>query len=954
MPKTTSPSRKDIGFVPLLLASGFCGISYEILYGRVLGNLIGDQFAVSSAVLLTFLLGIGFGTLHAHRLWRHLWAIEAGIGACGVVFAVGTKPLDALLYVAGGWFGHGMVANVFMCLLLLSIPSFLIGCSLPLFAGYLSRVSSGRVFSRAYMIYNFGAAITALLIEFWLLRVLGIRGTMLAIAGLNFAVAVALRLGYDAVRAQVPAASERSVFPREHVIALGIVSVASAIFQLLMVKLAECVLGPFRETFALVLSVVFLGIALGSALAGRYRISFANLLLINAGGVAWLIACFGWMARLYTTNYASASEDYLSSVLLKLALIVGSMAVPAVTFGATIPALLQEQKNVARESGHLLFISSIANALGFVLMAFGLHRLLDYGALIVLVGLMVIASILVFYRFRGSSWLAAAGAAAGLLILHRTAWNEDLLYAGHTAFHSPEDLKTSLGRMNSPERFKGFQDTFSINRNGGNAYFFINGYVSFRLNAPYEKLVGAYASLYAPRTDKALVLGLGSGATGGSVCLLFDKIDAVEINPTVAQNLFRMKEWNFDIESFRPKLTIHVDDAIHYTKSSQEKYSLVVNTVTTPLYFSSSKLYTKDFFEAVRARLTDDGVYMTWVDSRVGDKGLNIILKSLQQVFPECSLGCIQSTYYLVLCSQKPLRAHNAQKVAENPHLTDFLWKQNGLRTDWMPYGLLTTKAYDTVKGIEAPVNTLDFPALEFECARLRKRGIDDFKRRIQAHLNLADVQEALSSIMKFDPVDFTVYHDVLHGSSIARRWREVVAESVPEFDEKFKAAKASYVAARASFSNNADTFHDAGMELLRAGQYAAAIEEFSKALVRNPKRNNSHFNIGSCYERLGKYESALAEYQAELAVDPTDEDVPFRIGRTQYRLKRYAEAIDSLTLALEKAPGGSVYYYRGITYAALGNAASARTDLNKARSLKYDDEAVTRALDELRATDRP
>jgi tetratricopeptide (TPR) repeat protein len=198
------------------------------------------------------------------------------------------------------------------------------------------------------------------------------------------------------------------------------------------------------------------------------------------------------------------------------------------------------------------------------------------------------------------------------------------------------------------------------------------------------------------------------------------------------------------------------------------------------------------------------------------------------------------------------------------------------------------------------------------------------------------------------------VYHDVLHGSSIARRWREVVAESVPEFDEKFKAAKASYVASRASFSNNADTFHDAGMELLRAGQYAAAIEEFSKALVRNPKRNNSHFNIGSCYERLGKYESALTEYQAELAVDPTDEDVPFRIGRTQYRLKRYADAIESLTLALQKAPGGSVYYYRGITYAALGNAASARADLNKARSLKYDDEAVTRALDELRATERP
>lgn len=48
-----------------MLLSGFAGISYEILYGRILGNMMGDQFAVSAAILMTFLLGIGLkkGTL---------------------------------------------------------------------------------------------------------------------------------------------------------------------------------------------------------------------------------------------------------------------------------------------------------------------------------------------------------------------------------------------------------------------------------------------------------------------------------------------------------------------------------------------------------------------------------------------------------------------------------------------------------------------------------------------------------------------------------------------------------------------------------------------------------------------------------------------------------------------------------------------------------------------------
>src|SRR5262245_32031838 len=60
----------------LLLLSGFCGISYEILYARMMGNLIGDQFAVSASILLSFMLGIGIGALYAHHLWRFLWLVE--------------------------------------------------------------------------------------------------------------------------------------------------------------------------------------------------------------------------------------------------------------------------------------------------------------------------------------------------------------------------------------------------------------------------------------------------------------------------------------------------------------------------------------------------------------------------------------------------------------------------------------------------------------------------------------------------------------------------------------------------------------------------------------------------------------------------------------------------------------------------------------------------------------
>ena len=54
-------SRRSLPF--LLLLSGFCGISYEILYTKLLGNLLGNQFTINATVLLTFLLGIGIRSL---------------------------------------------------------------------------------------------------------------------------------------------------------------------------------------------------------------------------------------------------------------------------------------------------------------------------------------------------------------------------------------------------------------------------------------------------------------------------------------------------------------------------------------------------------------------------------------------------------------------------------------------------------------------------------------------------------------------------------------------------------------------------------------------------------------------------------------------------------------------------------------------------------------------------
>ena len=932
---TGSASLREAGlFSAMLVLSGFCGISYEILYSRLLGNLIGDQMAVSASILMTFLLGIGIGTRFAWKLWKHLWVIEASIGVAGLCFAFGTPVLDSLLYGLMPAGGVGLGGAVVFCTALLAIPAFLIGCSLPLFAGYLDRISGGRNFSYAYALYNFGAAATVLLIEFSLVRVMGLQLTVVTIASVNVGVGLILFFRYRDVAAAPPEAASAENTPKSMIVALGLASLGSAVFQLLMVKSAQCLLGPFTETFAIVLAIVLLGVASGSVIVRRFQLTFTNLMFANLVGLLWVMVGMEVVARFYATLYGAASDSYAATVLLKFVSVLALMGLPSLTFGATIPALLTSHQHVARESGHLLFVSSLANALGFLLMAFVLHRSLDYGPILILITLLSAAAIVVH---RWKHWRPMTGAAALAVtawFCHMSFWQEDLLYLGHTNFHDVEDLEVAQAELMRPERFKGYQDVFSINWVDGRPYFFINGYTSIPLNSSSEKLVGAFSSIYAPRNDEALVLGVGSGATASTVGELFDSTDAVEINPVVLENLHRMSKYNFDIEN-NPRVRIIHDDAIHFTKASPKQYSLIINTVTTPLYFSSSKLYTSDFLSHIRQRLKPDGVYVTWVDSRVGDEGINITLRTISEQFKHCGLAAMKSSYFLLVCSQEPIRPHQPSIVADNPKVARHFMVEHELNPAWFRYGLLTDNALGLIGDSSVPVNSLDLPSLEFSMTRLRERGIPEFKKRLLAHMELNQAQKffalkntSMSEIeiaelaersrksgysFGFDPYEMVLYcHQLLGDTTLTERWAKLVVLYLEDEKTGFPRADLKHKALRALITGDADDYRNYGVCLVREGFLQDGEAAYRKALEIEPQQNNTHFNLGSCYERMNNFEAALQEYKAELRVDPDDEDVAFRLGRVLVRLGRYEQALESLREALAHEEDSETWLLQG------------------------------------------
>jgi len=310
-------------------------------------------------------------------------------------------------------------------------------------------------------------------------------------------------------------------------------------------------------------------------------------------------------------------------------------------------------------------------------------------------------------------------------------------------------------------------------------FFFINGYISVPLAGedPSERLVGALSSMMPPRLDQALVFGMGSGATAGTVGLSFDRTDVVEINGAVLDNLHLMSGYNFDVENI-PGVNIIHDDGIHFVRTAQERYSLILNTVTTPLYFSSSKLYTQDFFDAVSQRLTPDGVYVTWVDLRIGDRGADIILETLSDSFSSCWLSYMDADYFLLACSNDELGLWQFETVAGHERLRDHFARENLLPLRLLPYSVISLDAFQLRSDRPAPVNTLDYPALEFEMARIvGGKPFLEFLRIFHETLDLPAMQASLSRWTPWDPVEFAFLRDLrlVDVSTLARTLRTMV-----------------------------------------------------------------------------------------------------------------------------------------------------------------------------------
>lgn len=350
-----------------------------------------------------------------------------------------------------------------------------------------------------------------------------------------------------------------------------------------------------------------LGIVLGSwFLLTGLGTTLRRLLPAGRTPVPWLVVG-QWLVAL-----APPASVVALRLLRNVVFVRGAEVGPAETVAATLVLLtpyclttgalltaatrLMADRQGVRSVGLVYSLDSLGGIAGGLLFTFVLVAWLDHlGNLYLPMTLNLFAAVGVAWSDRRWRLAAASGA----------------LLAGTLAMAVGVDLEGFSLRRQFPGQevvFRGHSPYGSlvVTRAHGQYTFVENGRILFATeNTGQQELTVHYAM--AQRLAARRVLLLGGGASGTAREILKypqAEVDYVELDPLVIDVARRLLPDRLD----SPRIHVFPTDARLYLRETRQRYDVVIVDAPDPSSWQLNRLYTREFFAAVRGVLQPDGV----------------------------------------------------------------------------------------------------------------------------------------------------------------------------------------------------------------------------------------------------------------------------------------------------------------------------------------------------------
>ncbi len=421
----------------IFVASGACGLAYEIVWGKQFHLILGHTTYAISAVLAAFMTGLALGSWAFGRLadrvrsqaTLYAW-LELGIGLYALLF-LRFADLEKTIYIAIG--PHLQDAPLLDVLFkfassfaLIIVPTVLMGGTFPVMVKAIRRNVEQRGIDagRLYFINSIGGALGCLICGFYLIERCGLELTLIVVATVNIMCgigALLLRGQLDvdtpteratpaaqpesatsttpptAVEADAPDAGYRSLL-----FLFALSGFASMLFEISWTRLLVLVLGSSTHSFSIMLATFIAGLALGSLLISRLgtritqpRQAFAAAELVIGSFVLASIPFYEMLPQIFLWLKPISQISYDACQVVRLLFAAAVMFIPALAFGATFPLAVQAVKMTATNDGSRIGRLYAVNTIGcitgslatglLILPHLGVQQTLNVGVAIVMI-----------------------------------------------------------------------------------------------------------------------------------------------------------------------------------------------------------------------------------------------------------------------------------------------------------------------------------------------------------------------------------------------------------------------------------------------------------------------------------------------------------------------------------------------------------------------------------------
>ena len=929
---TDNPMRRStVTAVACFFLSGFLALALEICWIRKASLVFGSASFALSTVLAVFFGGLAVGSYlsgrWSQRLRRPLRmyaAVEIGVGALAILSPL-TFTVGQLIY---GQFYPLLMDHFFILsfvrLLLVTVtllpPTILMGATLPLFCRQYVETENriARRIGFLYGINTLGAAVGCATSGFLMIRYIGVDRSIYLCGIMNMLLGwVAWRLPVQAVNPSTD--NDRQDFTQSTAPAVdtspgGVRAVPFLFFlagfialgnEVLWTRFLSLMMHNTVYTYTLTLTVILLGIVLGSMLTARWMDHLRRRALFFGA----LQAAIGITVMTVLMLPASWWEQWrdpkdLSS---QLWVVLAILMVPAVLSGISFPLavrmVVSDPRQASRVVGRMSALNTaggIAGALsiGFVFLPLlGMQQTLwlttGLSLLIGIVTWLYVERVTTF-RIRSALAIASGVVWLGIPLSLGTRLPADFLTKEGTLIDFREGLSAQVAVIRKKEKL-----LLEIDRLWQGE------------NQKTHQIMAAHVPMLLHEDPQSVLLvGIGAGQTASRFLMYpsLQTLDCVdierELSPLIKQ--YFAGDWLDD-----SRVNVHVEDGRNYVTHTDTRYDVISVEVGQAFRPGVASFYTTDFYHLAKARLKPGGLISQFAPLSFYSHQMDefrTVVSSFIQVFPNSILWYNYNECLLIGSTEKQakLSADRLALLAGNQQIhQDLAFSHWGGSAHWLNQpqnflaGFLAGPRGLTKFAGNAPVYRDDRPYLEYTT---------------NPHLSAAEMPVLKLIQSCIDPVDVVLSSPP--GSSLTEATHSVRTLNLRDIEADFATRGVGRLIAQGDHKqaeafvrkglrlnpNRVSLYASLGVTLFYQQKIREAMDSFHHGLELDPDNFDCHMGLANAYMTRKNFQKASFHLQHIVNQNPDFAQSRFLLARAYQRLQQPDQAMEAYreTLRLE------------------------------------------------------